>query len=405
MAQSFVPEDTNVVCTMMTVPSPQQIKITQASNVLFKSKEKPLLTVGDNKISCSFACKSPASFWGGLQALAAGIAIGAAVVLTGGAALVVVGVACAVSVAAGCTALYKMAHDCDATLEKKWIKPHNRVTFNGEKALLNSSILQCPKGGGTLTIIMNPAIAKQAAEYISSNNNKEVLAQMGSQFVMGFITSATAGTSTIVVGVSGAITMGLYPLAECLGENYGKTAGNVPTNVTGAVVTDITEANVKANAKQLKLLAESAEMYWKEGILKDNPLAKGFAKFGAVKNLKDMKGVLPQNLTHNIGALKNAKDAAKVATEGLVEGNISRFKWGSLFTAENFKSIKIDKLSLGSLLVNIGIGMISDNYEGNLATDTEDMRKKLDRKDNAEIQKKIEEGEIPNGVSIIAKEA
>ena len=122
MAESYVPQDTMAICTMMTNGAPQMIKVaTTPSNVMYSTKKQAFLTMSDNKLGGSFACKKPAKFWGGLQTLALGIAIGAAIVLTGGAAAVVIVAACAVGVFAGGVALFKMAHDCDATTKKKWL--------------------------------------------------------------------------------------------------------------------------------------------------------------------------------------------------------------------------------------------------------------------------------------------
>ncbi len=390
MAQSFVPEDTNVVCTMMTVPSPQQVKITQASNVLFKSKEKPLLTAWDNKISCSFACKSPASFWGGLQALAAGIAIGAAVVLTGGAALVVVGVACAVSVAAGCTALYKMAHDCDATLNIKWEKPHDKVKFNSEKALLNRSILQCPKGGGTLTIIMSPAIAKEAAEYICSNNTKEVFAKMGSQFAIGFITSFTGGMTTVATAVSGLVTVGMYFASDFIEEKklLSDNTSNVATNVVGTFAAGIIEDNIVANATQIKQVAVGTKFY-AEGLVKNNPIYKGIGGGLAIKGFEEaqrqsVKKSVTQTASKLLAEPGRLKETTKLVGEGIIEGNPIKAGFGKYFTMKN--------LSLAGLVANIGIGYFANDYMDDLAENTVKMRKEFDKQD------------MNNGISIIAKE-
>ncbi|MGD1320658.1 hypothetical protein [Chryseobacterium sp. 2R14A] len=54
--------------------------------------------------------------------------------------------------------------------------------------------------------------------FISNNNNKEAMMQMGSQFVMGVITGVTAGTSVIAVGVTGALTLALYTPSEAFGD-------------------------------------------------------------------------------------------------------------------------------------------------------------------------------------------
>lgn len=41
MAESYVPQDTTAVCTMMTNGAPQMIKITSPSNVMYSTKTQP----------------------------------------------------------------------------------------------------------------------------------------------------------------------------------------------------------------------------------------------------------------------------------------------------------------------------------------------------------------------------
>lgn len=388
MAQSFVPQDTDVVCTMMTVPTPQQIKTTLPSNVLFKSKNQPLLTIGDNKISDSFTCKNTASFWGGLQALALGIAIGAAVVLTGGAAAVVIVAACATSIVAGGVGLYKMAHDCDATKSLEWDNGHDKVTFNGDKALLNQSILQCPKGG-RLTIIMNPVIAEKAADYISSNNNKEVLMKMGSQFVMGFITSFTGGMTVVATAVSGAVTMGMYIFTGWIGEKklLSDNTSNIVANVGGEFASDIATDNIVANTKQLKQVAGGTKLAVK-GVIKNNPLYKGMGQAVATKGIKEVQlQSLKKSITKTGSKLfaepGKLKNATKLVAEGLIEGNPIKAGLGKYFTMKN--------LSLAGLVANIGIGYFAGGYTRDLEKETIEETDKFDKKDK------------DNGISIIAK--
>lgn len=391
MAQSFVPEDTHVVCTMMTVTKPQQIKITQASNVNFKSKDKPLLTIGDNKISCSFACKAPASFWGGLQTLALGIAVGAAVVLTGGVAAGIILGACLASVAAGSIALWKIAHDCDATLDKKWMNPHNKVTFNKEKALLNRSYLQCPKGQGTLTIIMCPSLANEAAAYISSNNTDEVFIQMGSQFAMGFITSATAGWAAVAVGVSGAVTVGMYFVSDWIDkkELMDNTTSTVTTNVGETFISDFAQANIKANATQIKQVYGGAKLA-AEGVAKNNPIYNGIGRAFMQKGVSEVqiqsaKKSIVQTTSKLVAEPGNLKNATKLFIEGVKEGNPIKEAFGKYAIGNN--------LSLAGLVANIGIGIWSGKVKNNLADEAEKKAHDLNEKDEAEN----------NGISIMAK--
>lgn len=215
MAESYVPQGTNVICTYMMSSSPQTAQSTRPYITIHESKNVPLLTIVDNKISGSLNCKSPTKFWGGLAMLAAGIAIGAAIVLTGGLAAAVVLGAFALSAGAGIMMGIQVAHACDSTLKVKWKQVHDTVYIQDEKALLNRSFLPCPNGG-MLNLIMDPVIAHEAARQISSNNNKEVAIQLSSQLVMGVISGLTMGG----IGVVGAVaTAVLTPLGYWSGED------------------------------------------------------------------------------------------------------------------------------------------------------------------------------------------
>ncbi|MDR2235564.1 MAG: hypothetical protein LBE92_05535 [Chryseobacterium sp.] len=211
MAESYIPEGTDVICTLMQ-KGPNKIGLgDRTSYVAYKGKNAPLLNISDKKISESFQCKNASKFWGGLQALCAGIAIGAivvlavaATVLTGGAAAIFIGAiafTAGVSLGAGIIGLYKTAHDCDVIKDSTWSLPHDTVRIEGKKALLNRSFISCSKGG-KVTIIVDPVIAQNAAEIITSNNQKEVLSHMGSQFVMGIITGATSASPLALAAAS-----------------------------------------------------------------------------------------------------------------------------------------------------------------------------------------------------------
>ncbi|WP_265835325.1 hypothetical protein [Pedobacter sp. MR22-3] len=199
----------------MMSSSPQTAQSTRPYKTLYKSKNVPLLTIVDNKISGSLSCKSPAKFWGGLAALAVGIAIGAACVLSGGLLVAVIIAASVVAVSSGVMMGIKIAHDCDSTLDVFWQKPHTTVRIQSKLAILNRSYLNCPKGG-VLNLIIDPVIAKEAAKQISSNNRKEVAIQAGSQLVMGVISGLTMSG----IGVLGAVTTAvLTPLGYWSGED------------------------------------------------------------------------------------------------------------------------------------------------------------------------------------------
>lgn len=356
MAESYVPQDTTAVCTMMTNGAPQMIKITSPSNVMYGTKTQPYLTIIDTKLSGSFQCKAPAKFWGGLQALALGIAIGAAIVLTGGAAAVVIVAACAISVAAGGVALYKMAHDCDATLDVKWLDPHEKVRFNKEKAILNKSYLDCPKKG-KIIIIMDPVIAQKAADFISSNNNKEAMMQMGSQLVMGVITGVTAGASVVAVGVTGAITLGLYWPSETFGDtDFGSTNEGTASTIS-AVGSDAITTGVGVGLSATHITSEIG---------------------GTIIN-------------SNVG---NAVGGLVQYGAGSATGNVSRSLEGALRNFIGHRGLKADNYAgykgVAGFVANIAIGTFADKYENGLAAETGDKARDFNKSD------------AKNGINVIA---
>lgn len=217
MANSYIIQSTSVVCTNMQVPNPLKIGVSRSNpNIVHTNKTEYFLTIDDRKISESFKCKMAAKKWGGLALLCVGLAIGGAILLTvatGGLAgpvlialaigaqtgIAIAAVGAAVAIGIG---IYKEAHDCDITLETPWVGFHNTVKFQKKNALLNSSVMNCPQGG-IVTLIVDPVIAQQAADFISNNNQKEIIAQGLSKFGVGLIGGLTGGTNAL--GVSLAI--------------------------------------------------------------------------------------------------------------------------------------------------------------------------------------------------------
>lgn len=244
MAESYIPETTDVICTLMQ-KGPNKIGLGErTSYVAHTAKTSPLLNEFDKKISESFQCKNASKFWGGLQTLCLGIAIGALVVLavagtvlTGGAAavfLVAIGATLLTSAASGAIGIYKTIHDCDVTKDSQWSMLHGTVKIDGGKAVLNQSFISCSKGG-KVTIIVDPVIAKSAAEQIINNNENEVAAHMTSQFVMGLITGATSA-SPAALAVASPLAIYSYNDAESTEQeqrknnqgrdSFGKQAGD-----------------------------------------------------------------------------------------------------------------------------------------------------------------------------------
>ena len=294
-----------------------------------------------------------------MQTLALGIALGAAVVLTGGAALVVIAAACAVSVAAGTVAVVKMIHDCNATEEKKWLGIHEKVRFNQDFALLNRSFLDCPKGPGKITIIMDPVIAQKAADFISDNNTKEYLWQAGSQFLMGFIGGVTAGKSGVAVGVSAIISGVMYFPSEWLGDTSWGGENVATASTASAVATDAVAAGTGA------VITNSTG-----GVVTEVG--------GAILNA-DVGGIV-QGVGHE--AVGRATNNASQAAGGILARNVGHYG----LKANGYQGYK----GIAGFIANIAIGTHADKQENKLAEETK------------RVAEDFNESDMNNGINVIA---
>lgn len=295
MGQSYIREETNVVCTNMTCGTPQLLlRGAQNGLMINKSSDKPVLNIDAKKISAPFACKMATKVWGGLQSLLLGVAVGAAAVFLVAATIVTCGAALpaiigAIAITSETVALTSLAvgglaagyaehkkqeeleHDCDITMKSKWRKLHDNVFIEKKKALLNKSQMLC-QTGGTINIILDPEAAKAAAAYISTMNSLEIQEQEDNKFWQGFVSGLTGGATPIAL----AISIGLYTGAldflnfwndDSLGEartsnNADSPLGNsvknsVGTNVYGSGVGGGADNAVSAGIKAHK---EGAEM-------------------------------------------------------------------------------------------------------------------------------------------------
>ena len=268
MKQSFIRQGTCVVCTNMTCSMPQKVGVTRAERYVMNTKaNEPLLNVDDRKISASFCCRNPISFYSGLCALCVGVCIGiaitAAIVATGGAAAVAAAALLATkaalvftgAVVVGSALAYTVDHDCDETLACEWSLPHNGVMIEGRPALLNQSYMNCTRGG-RIEIVLNEKTAIKAAAYISSCNTNALWWQMGSQAVQGvFIGMATAATGSV-----GLIEMGISVATYCFSEydnDMGKTA--TAAGIAYGASEDVSSSiNASTSAKEAKASADAA---------------------------------------------------------------------------------------------------------------------------------------------------
>lgn len=389
MAESYIPAEAYVICSNMTCGVPRKLLPSRGDKTVAHSNgSKILLTVEDRKIDKSFECVEKCLDWGGFEALAAGICIGAlvvATVATGGLALAATGVmyaAAGATVISGVGGIISIANACDCTLESTWSAESSSVSFNKNAALLNRSFMKC-KNKGVINIILDKQIAMDAAKAISDGNMNAFYWKMGSQFVMGAITAITAASSGVsLVGaavlavpsyfswglklsptakntVSGIITYGagLGSGAGAAGVGVGimvgsNVAGSVPKTIVGAVINKIGVNEQKATIETLKnpgpAIRNTPAM-----ITTGTKTAFGYIQYGW--------GVLTKNMDTQLkGAIRTAvhsKHFKAIEGKGFVAGIVGA-------------------------AVNVGIGIVADN-------NIDDYQKEASRKnDFADIDDK-----------------
>ena len=310
--------------------------------VAHSNGSKILLTVEDRKIDKSFECVEKGLDWGGFEALAAGICIGAlvvATVATGGLALAATGVmyaAAGATVISGVGGIISIANACDCTLESTWSAESSSVSFNKNAALLNRSFMKC-KNKGVINIILDKQIAMDAAKAISDSNMNAFYWRMGSQFVMGAITAITAASSAVSLVAAAVLAVPSY-FGWWLPDDLSSTTSNIGagaiTYIAGLVVTKEVKSTVSL-------------------IMTGAKTAAGYAQYGY--------GVLVENIgTQFEGAIRTAIHSKQI----------------------NPSQLKGFAAGLGGAAVNVGIGIAAEN-------NIKDYQKEASRKnDFAEIDDK-----------------
>ena len=370
MAESYIPAEAYVICSNMTCGVPRKLLPSRGDKTVAHSNgSKILLTVEDRKIDESFECVEKGLSWGGFEALAAGICIGAlvvATVATGGLALATTGVmyaAAGATVISGIGGIISIANACDCTLESKWVGKSSSVRFNKHAALLNRSLMKCINKG-TINIILDKQIAMDAAKAISDSNMNAFYWKMGSQFVMGAITAITAASSGVaLVGAavlavpsyfswglsdnlssttkntaSGAITYGagLASGAGAAGVGIGimagsNVAGSLPGTIVGAVINKIGVNEQKATIETLKNAGPA---------IRNTPAMITTGTKTAFGYIQNGWGVLTKNIdTQFKGAIRTAvhsKHFKAIEGKGFVAGIVGA-------------------------VVNVGIGIVADD--------------------------------------------
>jgi len=362
MAESYIVEGTNIVCTNMQISTPLKIGSSRQSPAVRKKSGEIILNEDDKKISSSFHCKMAAKKWGGLSCLLAGLAVAGAIFLcvatagTAAPALLALavtasqaGVAIAATgavVSAG-IGLYKDAHDCDHVLEGYWQDTHSRVRIQGRHALLNNSYLKCPIGG-TLTLIIDDSIAGEAAQKISDNNAKEVSAQLVSKFFIGF-----------VGGLSGGANLPGVMLAA----GFDMMFENDVSNVTPDSKQDLQQAGVEFGAET----------------------AYGAAESGVSHGLSSMQAWAWKNIMlMRILSGASEESIASAANMYGMAANAPGYIWKDFAKGAG--------TGLAGAVVGCAIDQVSNDYEHGLEDEAGGISKSLNEKDNT------------NNIGIIANE-
>ena len=343
MAESYIPAEAYVICSKMTCGAPRKLLPSRSDKTVAHSKgSKILLTVEDRKIDESFECVEKGLSWGGFEALAAGICIGAlvvATVATGGLALAATGVmfaAAGATVISGVGGIISIAHACDCTLESKWFGKSSSVRFNKHAALLNRSLMKCINKG-TINIILDKQIAMDAAKAISDSNMNAFYWKMGSQFVMGAITAITAASSSVSLVAAAVLAVPSY-FSWKIPEKYSPTIRNIGagaiTYIAGLVVTK----EVKSTASLIMTGAKTVG---------------GYAQYGY--------GVLVENIgTQFEGAIRTAIHSKQI----------------------NPSQLKGFAAGLGGAAVNVGIGIVADNNIDDYRDEASEEAKKKNESDS-----------------------
>lgn len=322
MAESYIPAEAYVICSNMTCGVPRKLLPSRSDKTVAQSKgSKILLTVEDRKIDESFECVEKGLSWGGFEALAAGICIGAlvvATVATGGLALAATGVmfaAAGATVISGVGGIISIAHACDCTLESTWGGKSSSVRFNKHAALLNRSLMKCINKG-TINIILDKQIAMDAAKAISDSNMNAFYWKMGSQFVMGAITAITAASSAGSLVAAAVLAVPSY-FSWKIPEKYSPTIRNIGAGAITYIAGLVGTKEVKSTVSLIKTGAKTVG---------------GYAQYGYA--------VLKKNLDAQLeGAIRTAIHSKQI----------------------NPSQLKGFAAGLGGAAVNVGIGIVADN--------------------------------------------
>lgn len=215
MGNLYVPDGSWLVCT--SGMKKQQIKV--SSQTTIKTQNKNLATIND-RTGGNFICSKMV-----IAGALIGAAVGAAIFFTGGAAGVALGTLMAAGAAGGAAAGLASAINYPicamTTLMYDWAPVHQNVHFEGKKALIGSSTLDCLFGGKIFI-----TFSAEYADAIVNKNRADTL--RNTVVIIGFSYFGGSLLQGVVQGVPALFTaikaknwIALIQAGSVVGLNYG----------------------------------------------------------------------------------------------------------------------------------------------------------------------------------------
>lgn len=215
MGNLYVPDGSWLVCT--SGMKKQQIKV--SSQTTIKTQNKNLATI-DDRTGGNFICSKMV-----IAGALIGAAVGAAIFFTGGAAGVALGTLMAAGAAGGAAAGLASAISYPicamTTLMYDWAPVHQNVHFEGKKALIGSSKLDC-LFGGKIFITFSPEYADAYVNKTRVDTFRDTVVIIGLSYFGGNLVGGVwKGVPAIVNAVKAKNWIGLIQGATVVGANYG----------------------------------------------------------------------------------------------------------------------------------------------------------------------------------------
>jgi len=209
MSYSYLPEKCFAVCTFQLGTDYGQFLVSRSVITVQQSCKNAWLVETDKKIpdDFDFICKSHRSSGAGTVALGAGVLVGLEVAIAVSTVpiagwIVGAGIALACLIIAFGAFELSQSPTCSQMIgyqESYWVLVSTTVRFDKQYALTRKLKLVC-KEGGVLLPFISETYAKQAAEAIGNNNQKEVLTNIAAGFFSGFLVGYSFGGAATVLG-------------------------------------------------------------------------------------------------------------------------------------------------------------------------------------------------------------